>query len=73
MELVLFWWWEFALFQINNWSFGLFFFLIFYAITLFLLAALLFPDNITEYAGYEDFFLKRRKWFFGLLATTFVF
>ena len=73
VELVLFWWWEFALFQINSWSFGLFFFLIFYAVTLFLMAALLFPDNITEYAGYEDFFLKRRKWFFGLLAATFVF
>jgi hypothetical protein len=36
------------------------------------MAALLCPDNITEYNGYEDFFLKRRPWFFGLLATTFL-
>ena len=44
-----------------------------YAVVLYLLAALLFPDNIAEYGGYEDFFLKRRRWFFAILATTFVF
>jgi hypothetical protein len=36
-----------------------------------MLAALLFPDNISEYAGYEDFFIRRRRWFFSLLAATF--
>lgn len=71
-ELVLFWWWEFSLFKLEYWTFGVTLFLIFYAITLFLLAALLSPDNIAEYNGYEDFFLKRRYWFFGLFATTFI-
>lgn len=71
LELVLFWWWEFALHRIEFWSFGLVLFIMAYAITLFLMAALLSPDNISEYAGYEDFFLKRRHWFFGLLASTF--
>ena len=70
-ELVLFWWWEFSLFKLEYWTFGVTLFLIFYAITLFLLAALLSPDNIAEYNGYEDFFLKRRLWFFGLFAATF--
>ena len=73
IELIFFWWWEFALFEIENWTFGTFFFIIGYAVALFLLAALLFPDNISEYEGYEDFFLKRRHWFFGLFAATFVF
>lgn len=73
IELIFFWWWEFALFSISNWSFGIFLFLIGYAITLFLLAALLFPDRIDEYQGYEDFFLKRRHWFFGLFAATYLF
>lgn len=73
LELIHFWWWEFALFQLDDWTFGIFFFLIAYTIVLFLLAALLFPDNITEYDGYEDFFLKRRHWFFGLFAATFAF
>jgi hypothetical protein len=72
VELTLFWWWEFALYRISDWSFGIFFFLIGYAVTLFMLAALLFPDKLDDYDGYEDFFLKRRHWFFSILATTFL-
>jgi hypothetical protein len=33
---------------------------------------LLFPDDLREYAGYEDYFLSRRRWFFGIFALTFV-
>ena len=72
IELVLFWWWEFELRGLRHWSFGIFAFLIGYSITLFLLAALLFPDKLDEYEGYEDFFLKRRHWFFALFGATFV-
>lgn len=73
MELVLFWWWEFALFKLQYWTFGITLFLILYSVTLFLLAALLTPDNIAEYNGFEDFFLRRRHWFFGLFAALFIF
>lgn len=73
VELILFWWWEFGLSRIDRWTFGIFIFVIGYAVVLYLLAALLFPDNIAEYGGYEDFFLKRRHWFFAILGTTFVF
>ena len=72
LELILFWWWEFALFRLEQWTFAIALFLVAYATTLFLLTALLSPDNITEYDGYEDFFLKRRRWFFGLFSATFV-
>lgn len=72
IELVLFWWWQFALFKLEHWTFAITLFLILYAITLFLLAALLSPDNIGEYEGFEDFFLQRRRWFFSLFAATFV-
>jgi hypothetical protein len=72
VELILFWWWEFALYEVTDWSFGIFAFLIFYAITLFVMAALLFPDKLDDYAGYEDFFLRRRHWFFGVFALTFL-
>jgi hypothetical protein len=72
VELVLFWWWEFELYGVQTWNFGLFAFLIGYAVTLFLLAALLFPDKLDDYDGYEDFFLKRRHWFFSILAVTFL-
>jgi hypothetical protein len=72
LMLVHFWWWEVALYDVRHWSFAVFFFLIVYTIVLFLMSALLFPDDIREYKNYEDFFLDRRKWFFGLLASTLV-
>ncbi len=73
VEMVLFWWWEFALSRLPTWTFGTFMFLIGFTISLFLLAALLFPEDIDEYGGYEAYFIRRRYWFFGLLACTFVF
>ncbi len=72
LELIHFWWWEFALFELQDWSFGVFFFIFLYTIVLFLQAALLFPDSLAEYNGYEDFFLKRRPWFFGLFAANII-
>ena len=72
LMLVHFWWWEFGLYAIENWTFGKYLFLIFYAITLFLLCALLFPDSMLDYTSYEDFFYSRRAWFFGLLGATYL-
>jgi hypothetical protein len=73
LMLVHFWWWEFGLYRITDWTFGIYFFLISYAIVLFLLCALLFPESMTDYSGYEDYFLSRRAWFFGVLASTYLF
>jgi len=68
-----FWWWQFSLARVGTWYFGLFLFVIGYAFVLYLLAALLFPDDLSDYDGFEDYFLSRRRWFFGLLAASFVF
>lgn len=73
VELIHFWWWQFALFEVADWSFATFGFIIVYCTVLYFLAALLFPDNVVEYDGYEGFFIGRRHWFFGLFAATFVF
>ncbi len=73
LMLVHFWWWEFWLFNIPNWNFQIYIFLIAFTTVLFLMCALLFPGEIDEYTGYEDFFIARRRWFFGLLAVTFIF
>ena len=72
LMLVHFWWWEFGLYAIENWTFGKYLFIIFYAITLFLLCALLFPDSMLDYTSYEDYFYSRRAWFFGLLGFTYL-
>lgn len=73
VTLVHFWWWEFALFTVPQWTFGAFIFLIAYCTALFMLCVLLFPDDIKEYQGYEDFFMSRRAWFFGFFALTVIF
>ena len=72
LALVHFWWWEFGLYQIESWTFGTYAFIVSYAIVLFLLCALLFPDSMRDYASYEDYFYARRAWFFGLLGATYL-
>ena len=65
----IFWWWyEFRLQRIEAWTFSLYAFVVFYAFYIYLICALLFPRDLEGYDGYRDYFLSRRKWFFGLLA-----
>ncbi|KRA83117.1 hypothetical protein [Altererythrobacter sp. Root672] len=71
LTIMNFWWWEFALIRLN-WNFALFAFVLLYAFLFFLLASLLFPEDMTDYSGFEDYFLSRRRWFFGLLGLTLV-
>lgn len=73
VSLTHFWWWEFWLSAITDWTYEFYLFLIAYTVLLYFLCALLFPDDIDEYGGYEEYFISRRKWFFGLLALTFAF
>lgn len=68
LALIHFWWWEFELRNVPVWTFELYFFVACYTTLYYLLCALLFPRNMDEYRGFEDYFLSRRKWFFGILA-----
>ncbi|MDQ2835254.1 MAG: hypothetical protein M3Y50_16225 [Acidobacteriota bacterium] len=70
--IIHFWWWEFRLTLVPQWTFAIYFFVIVYAILFYFLCTLLFPSDLKDYAGYEDYFLSRRRWFFGFLAATFV-
>jgi len=72
LMLIHFWWWEFGLIKIEVWSFGKYFFVFSYAVSLFMLCALLFPDSMEDYRSHEDFFFERRGWFFGVLAATYI-
>lgn len=69
--LIHFWWWEFRLISVRQWTFEAYLLVIVYAIIYFLLCALLFPDQMDEYTGFEDYFTSRRKWFFGIFALSF--
>lgn len=71
--VIQFWWWEFGLNKVPQWTFDLYVFIVLYAVLLYFLCALIFPDKIEEYSGYEDYFMSRRKWFFGLFALQQVF
>ena len=69
LSVVHFWWLEFNLRIITVWTFEKYLFVLFYAGLYFLISTLLFPDSIDEYNGYRDYFMSRRKWFFGLLIV----
>ncbi|HEY6902438.1 MAG TPA: hypothetical protein VI233_17395 [Puia sp.] len=73
LVLVHFWWWEYSLKKVASWSFETYFFLIIYITTYFTICALLWPDDIKDYdERYEDYFYSRKKWFFAVLAFSFV-
>ena len=72
LYVIHFWWWEFRLQEIHSWTFESYLLVVSFAISFFLLSTLLFPDDISEYQGYEDYFGSRQRWFFGLLAISFI-
>jgi hypothetical protein len=65
------WWWEYRLQAVPAIGFGIYLFLVCFCSLFFLLCALLFPASLDEYGGYEEYFISRRKWFFGMLAVTY--
>lgn len=70
--LIHFWWWEFNLKSLVQWHFRDYFFVICYTLIFFMICALLYPEDLRDYDGYEDYFYSRKKWFFGLLAICFL-
>jgi hypothetical protein len=71
-QAIFWWWWEFGLENLETWTFQVYLFVLLYAFIIYLLCALLFPSDLDGYAGYEDYFLSRRVWFFGLLVAFFL-
>jgi hypothetical protein len=57
LYLINFWWWEYRLHAIQQWTFPLYFFIAMYAVVLFLLCVLLFPE---EMGDYDDDFVRGR-------------
>ncbi len=69
--IVHFWWFEFALSHTKIWTFLLYILLISYSIVFVLLSAMLFPDQLSDYKDYKDYFIQRRNWFYALLLVLF--
>ncbi|WP_199555658.1 hypothetical protein [Sandaracinobacteroides hominis] len=70
LSLVGFWWWEFRLIHLAEWTFGVYLFFFAYACSYFMVCSLLFPDNLQEYQDFQDYFLSRRRWIFGFMALS---
>lgn len=65
-----FWWWEFRFSElVTTWTLGLYLFLVSYAIVLFLLAVILVPHSWESVADLDAFFMRRRAWFYWVLAV----
>ena len=72
LSMMHFWWWEFSLSHLQVWRFEIHVFVVGYAALFYFLCAILFPDDLAEYDSYRDYFMSRRRWFFGLLAMVYV-
>jgi hypothetical protein len=68
MSVMTFWWWEFRLSIVPVWTFATYLFVISYCSLYFVLSALIFPEDVEQYGGYESYLIERRYWFFGLIA-----
>jgi len=72
LYLLHFWWWEFRLADSVHWTFPVYLFVALYALLLYLLCAVIFPESLEGHAGHGGYFYSRRKWFFGLLGLAYV-
>lgn len=72
LTLIYFWWWEYELHKVTEWTFASYVLVIFYVILFCFICFLLFPEDLAEYAGYKEYYFARLQWFFGILAATFV-
>lgn len=68
--IIAFWWFQYGYIGIGEWSFRLYLFVVAYAIVLYLMSVVLFPDDLGAHAGFREYFHARQKWFFGLVALT---
>lgn len=63
--LVSFWWFEFRFQELDvEWSYGLYLFLILYAVCLFLVAVILVPSHMITVRDSYEYFMAGRRWFF---------
>src|SRR5438874_10901007 len=63
--MVSFWWWEFRLLLLlKTWTLGHYFFIVSYAVLLFLMAVILIPSDWGTTESLDQYFLSKRRWFY---------
>ena len=67
--LVGFWWWEYRFSEIEQWTMGLYLFVLGYAVLLFLVTVILVPFQMEGVDDTRQHFYSVRRWFFGLLLA----
>lgn len=64
--IIHFWWFEFALVQVRQWTFGLYFVLICYSVVFVMLAVMLFPDAGVVPGGFREYFNGHGRRFYAI-------
>ena len=72
LYLIHFWWWEYRLQGIPQWTFPLYFFISLYAVLLFLLCVLFFPEQMGDYDSFKTYFYSRHRWIFSFMLVLFI-
>ena len=72
--LVSFWWWEFKFQDVAvEWTFGLYLFIVGYAICLFVASVVLVPDGMESVEDSFAWLVAGRRWIFGAILLTVAF
>ena len=71
--IVSFWWWEYKFHELHTtWTYGLYLFVLLYAMTLFFLAVLLVPRGMRDLDDSYAWFMADRRWFFATIVFAMV-
>jgi hypothetical protein len=70
--LVFFWWFMYHWSGVESWDFFLFVFLLLYAVTLYLISALLFPGEVSPGFDFKEHYFQNKRWVFGFLSFAYV-
>ena len=66
LYLLLFWWMEFKMSSIEEWTLPIFLFLVLYAVLLYLLCVVLFPSEFPDDGDFRAYFYERHQWICGI-------
>lgn len=72
LYLLHFWWWEFRLSAIADWTFNLYLFVAIYALLLYLLCVFVLPESLHGYVDFREYYYSRRRWFFGTFVAIYL-